>query len=92
MISLNYGKNVVGWVLLRDQAGGEPSAAALEAKDQQLKQAFEQPLNDILPQFGLEPNKRVKSLIVLLSHTSAGGSTRNRVRNACRFFVKLREL
>ena len=93
MISLTYSKDVVRWVHFRDNSVLKPTADDLKETHRQLKQAFEKILNVILPDFPtLEMNKRVRSQLVLLSQVSPGGTTRSRVRNACRLLVHTKPL
>lgn len=88
MIALNYKKNAVLAMFLVVRHKIKPTAADIQAFDQGLKDANEQLLQQHMTENGLDPTDVAKkSQILLYSQSAPGGSTSDKIANACQFFI-----
>lgn len=86
MILLNYSKyDVFAMFRMENPSTQNPSGSDIEQFDSDLFDAFENTLIDVMTSEGLPTTKSVKSTVLLYSR-SGGGTNRQKIRAACRYY------
>jgi hypothetical protein len=93
VIALNYDKQIV-FILFAIGSDGNlaPSADDIVRFDQELHQANEQILQEILPEMGLPVDVPTKSQILAYKPQMPGNNPRLQIRSACTFFINTSNL